>query len=209
MSGSYLEFDLGTFLRATAEKQPAPGGGTVAAITVAAAAALAAMVARFSETLPESAELSLAADRLRERAAQLSDADAQAYGAVIEAYAQRRKGDPERGEATVRAALTRATEIPLQIAETGSDVAALAVRLLELGNRNLTGDAYTAACLADAAVRSAALLVQINARTGRLGDALVSRAEQYLTRTTEVVRHADAFSGGPREDEKSAMSQGG
>ncbi|MDP8977520.1 MAG: cyclodeaminase/cyclohydrolase family protein, partial [Actinomycetota bacterium] len=45
----YLRQPLGDFLERVAAQEPAPGGGAVAAVAIALAAALAGMAARLSE----------------------------------------------------------------------------------------------------------------------------------------------------------------
>jgi formiminotetrahydrofolate cyclodeaminase len=57
-------------------------------------------------------------------------------------------------------------------------VARLAVPVAEAGNPNLRGDAVTGAVLAAASARSAACLVDINVRAGRLDPGLSRRAAQ-------------------------------
>ena len=73
-----------------ASDSPSPGGGAVAALVVAQAAGVAAMAGRYSaghsgsDAAPLS-DLIADADRLREHAAQLADADAEAYEAYLRA----------------------------------------------------------------------------------------------------------------------------
>lgn len=197
MSDCYVHLRLGDFLAAIAAKEPAPGGGAVAAVTVAAGAGLAAMAARFAKgSFAQSSDFVREADHLRERAARLADADAGAYDAVLKAYALPRNGDSTRRRERIRAALRYATEIPLQIADAGAKVAVLAARLLEAGNRDLRGDAYAAVCLADAAVRSAAVLVQINTDTGNLERDLVDHAQREVEAAAGAVGEAVIFLNG-------------
>ena len=56
-------------------------------------------------------------------------------------------GPPTR----IAAALSAATDVPLEVVQIASRVAELAARLAEEGNPNLLGDAVTAALLADLA----------------------------------------------------------
>lgn len=209
MSDRYVHMRLDDFLAATAAKQPGPGGGAVAAVTVAAGAGLAAMAARFSKgSFDESSDFVLEADHLRERAARLADADAGAYDAVLKAYALPRTGDSTKRRERIRAALRYATEIPLQIADVGAKVAVLAVRLLEAGNRDLRGDAYAAVCLADAAVRSAAVLVQINTDIGKLERDLIDHSEREVEAAASAVGEAVIFING-KHNQAAVVSEGG
>ena len=70
--------------------------------------------------------------------------------------------DPTEHRRRVAAALSKATDVPLEVVETGAAVVALAARIAEQGNPRLLGDAVTAALLAEAGTRAAADLVMIN-----------------------------------------------
>jgi formiminotetrahydrofolate cyclodeaminase len=91
--------------------------------------------------------------------------------------------DGEVRDAAIGDALSRATDVPLAIAEASLDVAALACELAERGNRNLHGDAAAAVFFAEAAVRASANLVEINLAT-REGDERLERARELV----EIVR---------------------
>ena len=172
----YLGQPLGGFLDLVASREPAPGGGAPAAVTVALAAALTAMAARFStEHLADADELAGRADGLREEVVLLARADVAAYGRVLDA--QRTPRDDEEGRRRkIRDALTEAADVPLSIAGIGAEVAGLAARLAEEGTPNLRGDVVAAAVLAGAAARAAATLVEINVSAGAADDGRVSRA---------------------------------
>jgi methenyltetrahydrofolate cyclohydrolase len=182
----YLDLPLGEFLDRVASDSPAPGGGSVAAIAVALAAGLAGMAARLSTgQLADAPELADQADASRRRVAPLARADAESYGRVLEAYR-----DPEDRTARVRDALSGAADVPLAVAEAGSEVAAIASRLAEEGNPNLKGDAMAAVLLASAGVRAAAKLVQINLSSANVGDDRLDRANSLVDMTAATVRRA-------------------
>lgn len=136
-----------SFLDQVAARTPAPGGGAVAAMTAASAAALVSMAARFSNA----DDVAGIGDELRARLVQLADTDAAAYRQVL----------ATRGEAR-REAMRLATEVPRQIAETATEIAKLARDLAATGNQNLLGDARVAELIAEAAARAATVLVEIN-----------------------------------------------
>lgn len=160
---SYLELSLGRFLGAVSAAEPAPGGGSVAAAAVAMAASLCVMAARLSVTqLDDAAELASAAERLRDRAAALCEADAAAYSMVIEALRLPHEPDPDERSRRVAVALSVASDVPLEVVQIGVKVAALAARLAAGGNPNLLGDAVTAALLAESGARAAGALVVLN-----------------------------------------------
>ncbi len=187
MTRSYADHNLGEFLDQVAERQPAPGGGSVAAVAVSLAAALVEMAARYSEDLlSDGSEIVDSARRLRGRAAELADLDARVYQAVIAAYARTGDQDPALRRDAIRTALHKASEVPLEIARIGAETTRLAARLAADGKPSLQGDAATALLLAEAGVQSAAHLVSVNAESAG-GDAdLVRRAG----RSVEVARDA-------------------
>ena len=163
--GDYLELTLGDFLSAVSAAEPAPAGGSVAAAAVAFAASLCVMAARLSTSqIEDASELAVGAERFRDRAASLCQADATAYGLVIEASRLPREPDPADRERRIAAALSVATDVPLEVVQIASRVAELAARLAEEGNPNLCGDAVTAALLAESGARAAGALVLINLR---------------------------------------------
>ena len=176
---NYAELPLGRFMDMVASREPAPGGGASAAVAVALAAALTAMAARFSADHLAGAEtIADRAEELRNRVMPLAQADAAAYGRVLDAY--RTPRDDETRRRRIREALSEAADVPLSIAEVGVEVAGNAARLVEEGNPNLRGDAVTAAALAKAGVRAAATLVEINVSAGGADDDRLSRVDQLL-----------------------------
>ncbi|MBV8933480.1 MAG: cyclodeaminase/cyclohydrolase family protein [Kutzneria sp.] len=163
MSESLLGRTVGGLLADVAARTPAPGGGAVAAITAASAAALVAMAARFSSG--DVTELASPADELRARLAALADADSAAYAEVLSAY-RLPVNDPTRHQ-RISEALRAATETPRQMVKAATEVARLAGRLTDEGNPNLAGDSRVAELLARAAAEAAAALVDINVRVAR------------------------------------------
>ena len=181
---SFLDQTLTAFLDQAAARQPAPGGGSAAALTVALSAGLTAMAARFSAAqVADCQELAIAADQLRHRAAALVDEDARAYQAVLDT-----RRECGAGSSTAREAVQHAAIVPLRICELAGQTATLAARLAADGNPNLRGDAITAAILAEAAARSAASLVRINIAAGASDAGLSPRAARAASQADAAVR---------------------
>jgi len=144
------------------------------------------MAARLSTgQLSAAPELADQADASRRRVAPLARADAESYGRVLEAYRE-----PEDRTSRVRDALSGAADVPLAVAEAGSEVAAIASRLVKEGNPNLEGDAMAAVLLAGAGVRAAAKLVQINLSSANVDDDRLRRANSLADNTAAAVRRA-------------------
>jgi formiminotetrahydrofolate cyclodeaminase len=147
-----------------AAQEPAPGGGSAAALTGATAAALLEMAAAFDlarggpseKRVKEMRKRGLA---LRNRLLELADADTRSYQSVLDAMTL--DPGPKRKRA-LRAALSSAADTPFAIACAAAEVAELAAQAAQAGNAYLVGDATAAAVLAEAATRAAARLVEIN-----------------------------------------------
>ena len=189
----YLDMRVGEFLDELAAARPAPGGGSAAALAVALAAALCAMTAELSvRQLTQAPGLAARARDLLSRAAPLAQADADAYGAVL---AARRLAGGQRAE-QVSAALARACEVPLEVAELGEMVASLATDVADRGNPAVRGDALAAALLAAAAAQTAAALVQINL-AGMPDDPGAARAAQLAAHAVRLAAQAARLRGSP------------
>jgi formiminotetrahydrofolate cyclodeaminase len=147
-----------------AERAAAEGAGVAAAGVAGAAAALVEMAARVTE---DPATLGQA-QALRRRAESLAAPNGTAYAAVLHALQ-----DP--GQRDLGAALDRAAEIPLQIAETANDIAILAQYSADICDPHVRADVLAAAALAAGAAAAAAELVVANL-TALEGDERVARA---------------------------------
>lgn len=183
------------FLAQLAARVPAPGGGATAALHAAQAAALLAMVARYSDGARYDAAVTgrivVAADALREDALALAEADAAAFGAVGEAYQLPRSADG-RSEA-IAAALAGAARPPADVVRLALRLIPLAEELLAAGNRNVITDVGAAAEAARAAAVTARLNIEVNLRgitdaalrdelaeTAGACDAIVERADRVV-----------------------------
>jgi methenyltetrahydrofolate cyclohydrolase len=185
-TSEYLDLPLGEFLDLVASGNPAPGGGSVAAVAVALAAGLSGMAARLSAgQLADADGLAERADAARRRVAPLARIDAESYRRVLDAY---REPDSETRRERVSDALSGATDVPLAVAEVGNEVAGIAARLVEEGNTNLVGDAITAVLLAEAGVRAAVTLAEINLSAANLDDDRLGRANELVDETASTAR---------------------
>ena len=185
-TSEYLDLPLSAFLDLVASGGPSPGGGSVAAVAVALAAGLSGMAARLSAgQLADADGLADRADVARRRVAPLARADAESYGRVLDAY---RESDSETRRERVSDALSGATDVPLAVAEVGNEVAGIAARLVEEGNPNLEGDAIAAVVLAEAGVRAAAALVEINLSSANVDDDRLGRVHELVDKTASTAR---------------------
>lgn len=186
----YADLPFEELLDTIAAETPAPGGGSVAAFVTEMAACLTAMTARFAHDWDGAAGAVAQAETLRHRAAPLAGEDAVAYENVLTAMRMPRDLEAEVRNSLIGETLSRAADVPLQIAECAASVAELAAEVAVCGNPNLRGDAAAAALLAASAARVAANLVEINLSTVEgderveLARATVRCAERAAARST-------------------------
>jgi formiminotetrahydrofolate cyclodeaminase len=163
MPGDLLDAPLNELLDTLAGEGPAPGASSAAAIVVAMAAALVAKVGRASKDYwPEAGGVIGQAEAFRARVAPLAQAGAEAYAEALRALRGREALEERYRDQQLRAALERSAEIPLRVAEAGSDLACLAALLVEKGNPEVRADAAAASMLAESGTRVAAALVETN-----------------------------------------------
>lgn len=154
-----------------AEPSPVPGGGSVAAMNGATAAALVHMVANasahkkgFEELADELTEIARSATLYRGMLLELVDRDSRAYGKVADAYKMAKETDDhkEKRKAAIQEALKEATIVPLETAKACLNVLHLALGVADMGNPNMITDAAIAALNAATGVEGGLLNVRIN-----------------------------------------------
>jgi glutamate formiminotransferase/formiminotetrahydrofolate cyclodeaminase len=167
----YAEWPIAAYLEKLASESPEPGGGSVAALVGALAAALLSMVAnltlgneKYASAHEEIGQLGARAAQLRAELEQLVTLDAKAYAAVASAMKLPKdtEAQKEGRTAALQTALKGAAAVPAKIAEAALEAAKLSLPAAEKGNVNAVSDAGVAVILAEAAAQAAALNVKIN-----------------------------------------------
>jgi methenyltetrahydrofolate cyclohydrolase len=191
---------ISDWLGRLADRTPAPGGGAVAALCAASAAALLEMVANYTTGKKwEDREEAMKAvivevAELRARAAQLARDDEEAFGAVGAAYALPRSTAEEKAarSAAIQEATHGAAEPPVQVGRLATRLVAIADEMVEPANPNVLSDVGVAAATARAALSGSITNITVNAAF--LSDADASRAlldqaaelERAMARADEV-----------------------
>ncbi len=196
-------------LEATAAGKPTPGGGSVAALAGALAAALTQMVAnltigrkKYADVDKQAHDILTRAGHIRHKLTTAIEDDAKAFEQVMAAWRDKSKDQPTR-EKAIEQATIQAGEVPLEVAQLSLEVAWLAQSIVGIGNVNAITDAGAAAVMARAAVQVAALNVRINAQglknmdiakewTATVGE-LESAAEKVVTDTLLEVAERGGF----------------
>jgi glutamate formiminotransferase/formiminotetrahydrofolate cyclodeaminase len=154
-----------------ASSSPAPGGGSVAALSASLGAALVAMVSALTvgkEKHKDNWEImektGKEATELKKRLLELMEADTEAFNTFMAALKMPKETEDEkkRRKEAIQEATKGAIDVPLKTLRACRDVAALAGTACEKGNPNAVSDAGTAAIMAQAAGKAAAYNVKIN-----------------------------------------------
>jgi formiminotetrahydrofolate cyclodeaminase len=172
-----------------ATSDPVPGGGSASALAGAMAAALVEMVVALTVGRPAAADHEAALAEIGARAAglrtellRLAEVDADAYAAVVVARRMPKVTDAERAQRRERItdSVREATLAPLEVVLRSAETLALAESLAPIGNRNAASDVGVAGLLAAAAIRGAAMNVEINLPSLREDDGLRREAGAAL-----------------------------
>lgn len=171
--GSLVGMTVRGFLDELGSDSPAPGGGSVAALAAAQAAALISMVARLTlgkkqdGTRERMAAALQEAEALGRELAELCDRDTEAFLEVMSAY--RLPRDQANRSAAIQAALRQAASVPLEVMRRAVRLLPLARFAVEEGLKSARTDATVGAIMAHAALQGAALntLVNLGALTDR------------------------------------------
>ncbi|MBS0234153.1 MAG: cyclodeaminase/cyclohydrolase family protein [Proteobacteria bacterium] len=162
---------VGNFCKILASDAPAPGGGSVAALSGALAASLVAMVCRlsigrkefdqYSNTLTDTLEK---VDALSSNLLKRVDLDTEAFNGVMAAFKMPKATDDEKKirTAEIQRSYQEAVQSPLSIAKECRDVLFFASKIVGKANENAISDLGVAAQQALAGIEGAIMNVQIN-----------------------------------------------
>ena len=197
---------IGSFLTRLAARSAAPGGGTTGALHAAQAAALLAMVARFSDGPRYDAEavgrVRAAADGLADEAVDIAVADQAAFEVVIAAYQlpNDTKEEKDARSAAIADALGGAARPPADLMAASVRLVGLAEELFPVANKNVTSDIAAAAAAISAAAVTAQLNIEANlagvrdkalreelSATAALADGVADRAARVIEAVREEI----------------------
>jgi formiminotetrahydrofolate cyclodeaminase len=196
------EVTLDSWLESLSAKQPTPGGGAVAALSAALAAALIGMVSIYTtgEKWPDRTEkmqdIHDTAARFRQEALQLIEADAVAFRQVGAAYGLPREtaADKTARSQAIQEALLAAAQPPIQTALLAESLLNLTNELSRSGNPNVISDVAVAASNIRASLEAAIVNIEINERLINDPDAkaglkqAVAQASALLKKTDDIVK---------------------
>lgn len=169
--GPLASSSISSFLNELASSSPAPGGGSVAALSGALAAALDSMVCqltlgkkKYESVQEEISTLNQDVKKLKKQLITLIDEDTNAFNDVMAAFKMPKDTEEQKKKRSemIQKGYKKAAEIPLETARTAKKVLHFTIDIAKKGNTNSITDAGVAALLGYAAVHAAALNVEIN-----------------------------------------------
>ncbi|MEA2055237.1 MAG: cyclodeaminase/cyclohydrolase family protein, partial [Candidatus Thermoplasmatota archaeon] len=159
------------FLSELASSSPAPGGGSVAALSGALGAALSSMVCnltvgkeKYIDVQDEIQDVLKKSEVLKRELTKLIDEDTNAFSDVIKAFKMPKETEEQKKKrsAAIQKGYKTAASVPLETAKTCEKILNVAQIVAEKGNQSSITDAAVSALMAKAGVESAILNVKIN-----------------------------------------------
>jgi glutamate formiminotransferase/formiminotetrahydrofolate cyclodeaminase len=193
---------LQAFLNELSTDSPAPGGGSVAALSAAQGAALAAMVANvsfdkkgFESKRPALEAIALRAQELLQQMLAAVDEDTRAFDQLLAAMRLPKTTEQEQNHRhqALQEATLRAIQVPLSVLEACPEILDLCLQVAEQGLPASLSDAGVGAQVAYAAAASAYQNVCINLREladREMAHGILARADEALAQARQ--KHAQA-----------------
>jgi glutamate formiminotransferase / formiminotetrahydrofolate cyclodeaminase len=202
-TGPLASMKINSFLSELASSSPAPGGGSVAALSGALGAALTSMVCnltvgkeKYEDFKDEIKKVLKQSEKIRKNLEELIDEDTNAFNDVIKAFKMPKETDEQkkkRSEA-IQHGYKTAAQVPLKTAHTCAEILDVAKVVAEKGNTNSITDAAVSALMAQAGVIGAILNVKINLGSikdeefvKKLSSELDSLEEKTRNKTDEIL----------------------
>lgn len=194
---SFTDRTIGEYLVTLGSSAPAPGGGSVAGLIGALAAALGQMVANVSAKGKDDPAF---ADHMATLQSRLdafvsgAEADEAAYGGYVVATSLPKTTPEEKAirRQVLQEALHASARAPLGIVETATLLLDDLVSVIESGAMNILSDAEIAIALAEAAVVAGLVNVRINLPMIKNIDLAASLSEQVVALEALAKRNAQS-----------------
>jgi glutamate formiminotransferase/formiminotetrahydrofolate cyclodeaminase len=192
--GPLVGMGVADFVDEVSRDTPAPGGGSIAALSGALGSALASMVVNlsigkgeFDEQYDELCALAEKAQQVKDELVRTVDEDTEAFNEVVAAM-RMAKDTAEQVElraAAIRKGYKAAARVPLRTAQLCREVLDLCQSAADIGNQAVMSDAGVGALMALAGVRGAIHNVRINLPHTRDKDFIVEMTGQLDALLTE------------------------
>lgn len=159
------------FIYETASDSPAPGGGSIAALSAASSAGLIEMVANltigkkgYEQVSDDMEKVKKVAAEYKDKFINYIDEDSDSFNKIMAAFKLPKDTDEQKAERTkhIQQAYKGAATVPLNVGKDAFELLALASEVIKKGNQNAVTDGAVAAMSARTAVHSAFYNVKIN-----------------------------------------------
>ncbi|PNX47486.1 MAG: glutamate formimidoyltransferase, partial [Thermoplasmata archaeon M8B2D] len=170
-TGPLVSMKINKFLSELASNSPAPGGGSVAALSGSLGAALSSMVCnltigkeKYADIQNEIKNVLKKSETLRKKLTNLIDEDTEAFNDVMKAFKMPKETEEQKKKRTaaIQEGYKTASMVPFETAKTCAEILDVAKVIAEKGNINSVTDAAVSAIMTKAGVESAVLNVKIN-----------------------------------------------
>ncbi|MDW7712420.1 MAG: cyclodeaminase/cyclohydrolase family protein [Deferrisomatales bacterium] len=195
---SIYEKTVSEYLDVAASKSPTPGGGSVSAVVAANAAAMVSMVANltlgkkgYDDVQGLAQEVADGCARLIAKLKDLTAKDMQAFDIFMQAWRMPSGTDAEKAakDEAMEKAAQNASQVPLDICKACLEILEYAAKLAPVGNKGAISDVGVGAYVAEAAMKSCMLSVDINLpsiQTAAFKEMLVSERARLFTQAEEL-----------------------
>jgi formiminotetrahydrofolate cyclodeaminase len=169
--GPLVSMNVNSFLSVLASNRPAPGGGSVAALSGGLGSALSSMVCnltvgkeKYANVQDEIKEALKKSEQLRKKLTTLIDKDTEAFKDVMKAFKMPKETEDQKLKRikAIQEGYKIAASVPLETAKTCEKILDEALVVAKKGNQNSITDSAVSAIMAQAGVESAILNVKIN-----------------------------------------------
>jgi len=169
--GRLASMKIDRFLSELSSSSPAPGGGSVAALSGSVGAALSSMVCnltlgkdKYIDVQDEIKQVLVKSEKLKKKLIKLIDEDTNAFNDVIKAFKMPKESDiqKEKRKKAIQEGYKKAAKVPLETAKLCEEIIDLSLIVAQKGNKNSITDSAVSALMARAGVESAILNVKIN-----------------------------------------------
>lgn len=170
-TGNLVSMKLVDFLSELASSSPAPGGGSVAALSGALGAALSSMVCnltiekeKYVNVQDEIKKVLNKSEKIRKKLTKLIDKDTEAFNDVMKAFKMSKETEEQKNirNKAIQEAYKLAASVPLETAIICEEILDVAMVVAIKGNQSSITDAAMSAIMAKAGVEGAILNVKIN-----------------------------------------------
>ncbi|MBN1354605.1 MAG: cyclodeaminase/cyclohydrolase family protein [Candidatus Omnitrophica bacterium] len=169
MTKTYSEKTINNYLEKLASKEPAPGGGSAAALVGAIGVACLTKVVNFTIGKEKYKDVETEMKNYLKRLEEIESAfqrlcsdDAVVYSKLSEAFKMPKNEECAR---KIQLALKEAMAVPLEVCKKSHEAIVFCAPVAEKGNKNLISDVGCARCMLKCAYQAALLNVETNLKS--------------------------------------------